>query len=90
MGKDFGELKEDSRRIDKRLVSLEQDVRQPRLAMEADFKAGKNIRERTEGAAMLKFKRSMGIAVLLKGSKPADKFSQFRRESRTSSSLLQG
>ena len=34
-----------------RVASLEQDARQPRLAMEADVKADKKTCERTEGAA---------------------------------------
>ena len=41
MGKAFGEFKEDLRSIDQRLASLEQDARQPRLAMEADGPADK-------------------------------------------------
>ena len=51
MGEAFGEFREDLRSIDQRLASLEQDARQPRLAMEADVPAGKKTRERTEGAA---------------------------------------
>ena len=51
MGKNFGKIKEDLRRIDQRIASLEQDARQPRLAMEVDVKADKKTRERTEGAA---------------------------------------
>ena len=39
------------RGTDKRLASLEQDARQPRLAMEVDVPADKKTRERTEGAA---------------------------------------
>ena len=34
-----------------RVASLEQDARQPRLAMEADGQADTKTRERTEGAA---------------------------------------
>ena len=37
--------------MDQRLTSLEQDARQPRLAMEADGLADTKTRERTEGAA---------------------------------------
>ena len=51
MGKAFGEFKEDMRRVNQRLASLEQDVRQPRLAMEADVTADEKTREHTEGAA---------------------------------------
>ena len=51
MDKAFGEIKEDLRRTNQRLASLEQDARQPRLAMEADVTAEKKTRERTEGAA---------------------------------------
>ena len=47
----FGEYKEDLRRMDQRLASLEQNARQPRLAMEANMSADKKTRERTEGAA---------------------------------------
>ena len=50
-GKAFGEYKVDLRRIDQRLASLEQDARQPRLAIEANVPADKKTRERTEGAA---------------------------------------
>ena len=39
------------KRINQRLASLEQDARQPHLAMEADVTADKKTRERTEGAA---------------------------------------
>ena len=39
------------RRVNPRLVSLEQDARQPRLAMKADIIAEKQTCERTEGAA---------------------------------------
>ena len=51
MGKAFGEFKEDLRSIDQRLASLQQDARQPRLAMEADVPVDKKTRECTEGAA---------------------------------------
>ena len=51
MGEAFREFEEDLRRIGQRVASLEQDARQPRLAMEADVKAVKRTRERTEGAA---------------------------------------
>ena len=47
----FRECKEDLRRMDQRLASLEQNARQPRLAMEADVPADEKIRERTESAA---------------------------------------
>ena len=36
---------------DRSAFSLEQDVQQPRLAMEADVLVDKKTRERTEGAA---------------------------------------
>ena len=51
MGKAFGELKEDLKWIDQRLVSLKQDDRQPCLAPVADVPADKKNRERAEGAA---------------------------------------
>ena len=37
--------------MDQRLASLEQNARQPRLAMEADVPADEKTRERTESAA---------------------------------------
>ena len=37
--------------MNRRVTSLEQDARQPRLAMEADGPASTKTRERTEGAA---------------------------------------
>ena len=39
------------RRINRRLASLEQDARQPRLTMEVDVTAANKTHERTEGAA---------------------------------------
>ena len=50
-GRSFGELDEDLRRINQRVASLEQNARQPRLAMEADVTVDKKTRKRTEGAA---------------------------------------
>ena len=49
-GEAFGEFKEDLRRIDQRLASLEHDAPQPRLAMEADVPADEKTRECMEGA----------------------------------------
>ena len=46
-------LTENLRATDQRVASLEQDARQPRLAMEADVQADKKTRERAEGAAMV-------------------------------------
>ena len=69
IGKALEEFKEDMRRVNQGLASLEQDGWQPRLAIEADVTAYKKTHERTEGAAA-QFKRSMGIDVLQKGSKP--------------------
>ena len=51
MGDAHGELEEDLRGIDQRLVSLKQDARQPCLAMETDIKADQKTLKRTEGAA---------------------------------------
>ena len=51
MGKALEELTENMRRVNQRLASLEQDARQPHLAMEADVTADKKTRERTDGAA---------------------------------------
>ena len=45
------EIAEAWRNIDQRVTSLEQDARQPRLAMEVDGAANTKTRERTEGAA---------------------------------------
>ena len=39
------------RATNQRCPSLEQDARQPRLAVEADVQADKKTRERTEGVA---------------------------------------
>ena len=50
-GEAFRKYKEDLKRMDQRLVSLEHDARQPRPAMEEDVPADKKTRERTEGAA---------------------------------------
>ena len=47
----FEKLTEDLRSMDQRLISLEQDTRQPRLIIEADGPAGTKIHERTDGAA---------------------------------------
>ena len=51
MGDAYGEFEEDLRGVDQRLASLKQDAQQPRLVMEADIKADKKTRKRTEGAA---------------------------------------
>ena len=45
------DLTENQKWANHRLASLEQDGRQPRLAMAADVPADKETRERTEGAA---------------------------------------
>ena len=50
MDKALEEFNEDMRRGNQRLASLEQNARQPRLAIEADVTADKKTRERTEGA----------------------------------------
>ena len=50
-GEALKEIKEDLRSINQRVARLEQDARQPRLAMEADGPADKKTRKRTEGAA---------------------------------------
>ena len=50
MGMALEEFKEDTRRVNQRLASLEQDAREPRLAKEAGIAADKKTRERTEGA----------------------------------------
>ena len=44
-------LADEMRGTRQRLASLEQDSRQPRLAMEVDGPSGTKTRERTEGAA---------------------------------------
>ena len=49
MSKAFGNFKEDLRRINQCLASLEQDARQPCFDIEADVTADKKTRERTEG-----------------------------------------
>ena len=45
------ELTENLKMTNQRLKSLEQDARQPRLALEADRPADKKTRERTEDGA---------------------------------------
>ena len=51
-GEALKEVKEDSRRINRRVASLELGARQqPHLAMEADVAVDKKTRERTESAA---------------------------------------
>ena len=49
--KKLDEIKELMRLLKQQLTSQEKDVRQPRLAMEADETANTKTRERTEGAA---------------------------------------
>ena len=49
--KKLNELMEMTRGTNRRISSLEQDPRQPRLAMEADVQADTKTRERTEGVA---------------------------------------
>ena len=58
--------------MDQRLASLEQNVQQPRLAMEVDVPSDETTRERTE-APVKQFMRCMGISVLQKGSKTAQR-----------------
>ena len=82
-------LTEDLRRTDQRLAGLEQDARQPRLAMEADGPSD----TKTCGARrapLNQYKRCMGIAFLPTGRSRPDMLDQFRRKSRTSRSPLQG
>ena len=45
------EISDETRVMDQHVASLEQDARQPRLAMEADGLANTKTRERTEGTA---------------------------------------
>ena len=47
----MNEFTEEMRATEQRPASLEQDARQPRLAMEADVPSNTKTRERTEGAA---------------------------------------
>ena len=46
--KKLNKLADEMRAIKQRLVGLEQDARQPRLAVEADVPSDTNTRERTE------------------------------------------
>ena len=50
--KKLHELMEMTRGANQRVASLEQDARQPRLAIEVDVKEDKKTRERTEGATI--------------------------------------
>ena len=45
------EMAEHWKNMDQRLTRLEQDARQPRLAMEVDGQADTKTRERSDGAA---------------------------------------
>ena len=49
--KTLDKMVEEMRETDRHLASLDQDARQPCLAMEANVQADKKARERTEGAA---------------------------------------
>ena len=69
-GEAFREYKEDLRRMDQLLTSLEHDARQPRLAMEVDMPGDEKTRERTEGAATM-VQAMHGDRFLQKGSKTA-------------------
>ena len=61
----FDKLKKLMRRLEQHLLSQEQDVRQPRLAMEeADGHANTKTEERAEGAAKA-VERCVGIAIML-------------------------
>ena len=51
VGKALEQLTENMRTVNQRLASLEQDAREPRLAMGADVTAYKKTHKRTEGAA---------------------------------------
>ena len=51
LSRKMDKLLEEMEMTDQRLVSLEQDAWQPRLAIEADGPADEKTRERTEGAA---------------------------------------
>ena len=70
LGKALEEITEDMKMINRRLASLEQDARQPRLTMKADVPADKKTRERTEDAAAA-VQAKHGDRVLRKGSRPA-------------------
>ena len=69
---------ENTRSANQRLASLEQDVRQPRLVMEADVTANKKTRERAEGAAAAV--QGDSCSAKKDPSRP-DQFDQFRHES---------
>ena len=66
----LNEFMEEMRATEQRSASLEQDTRQPRLAMEADVTADEKTRERTEGAAAA-VQAKHGDIILQKGPKPA-------------------
>ena len=70
--KHFGqnpENPEGMRATEQRSVSLKQDAREPRLAMEADVTT--TLRLTSVWRALKQIKRRMGIAALQKGSKSA-------------------
>ena len=63
-------MDEITRRLERHLASLEQDAREPRLAMVADGPADTKTRERTEGAAT-SVQAMHGDTFLLAGLIPA-------------------
>ena len=72
--KKMDQISDEMRVIDQRITRLEEDARQPRLAMEADGPANTKTRERTASARRappLQFKRCLRIAFLLAGLIPA-------------------
>ena len=70
MKRKLKEITDEKRSMNQHERSLEQDARQPRLAMEGDGRANTKTCERTEGAAT-QDERCVGITFLLAGLNPA-------------------
>ena len=84
------QLDEISDEMNKRLTRLEQETRQPRLAMEADGPADKDSRGH-RGPRNSSTSDAWGWLFCTPGcTRPKHQPNQFRRESRTSRSPLQG
>ena len=81
MDKAFGEIKDDLRRINQRLASLDQNDWQPRLAMEVHVTSDKKIRECTENAAAAVQVKHGDICSAKKGPSRPEKFDLLRHKS---------
>ena len=78
--KTFRELKEDLKRIDQHLASLEQNAWQPRLAVEVDVSADEKTCERVEGATKAVQAMHGDSFFCKKGPRRYEELDLFRRE----------